>query len=174
MLKTKDFYLLKVFDIRGKYLGIIDDIYIDFYNGLIKGFLISNYLLFSKRNFIKVEDIILVEDVMIIKRLSNKEGISFRSIKDIDVKDKNNIIKGVLEDLIIDKDDLSIKGLVISSGIFDRIIKGKEILLLKECILGEDFILYYGINKVIFKSVPRKRKTCWLIIKGKKLYIIYY
>ena len=160
MLKTKDFYLLKVFDIKGKYLGIIDDIYIDFYNGLIKGFLISNYLLFSKRNFIKVEDIILVEDVMIIKGLSNKEGISFRSIKDIDVKDKNNIIKGVLEDLIIDKDDLSIKGLVISSGIFDRIIKGKEILLLKECILGEDFILYYGIDKVIFKSVPRKRKTC--------------
>lgn len=160
LLKTKDFYLLKVFDIRGKYLGIIDDIYIDFHNGKIKGFLLSNYLLFSKRNFIKVEDIIYIEDVMIIKELKRKEGISFRSIKDIDVKDKNNIIKGILEDLVIDKQDLSIKGLVISSGIFDRIIKGKEILLLKECILGEDFILYYGLDKVVFKSIPRKRKTC--------------
>ncbi|MGF0109554.1 MULTISPECIES: PRC-barrel domain-containing protein [unclassified Clostridium] len=160
LLKTKDFYLLKVFDFRGKYLGIIDDIYIDFHNGKIKGFLVSNYLLFSKRNFIKVEDIIYIEDVMIIKALNRKEGISFRSIKDMDVKDKNNIIKGILEDLVIDKRDLSIKGLVISSGIFDRIIKGKEILLLKECILGEDFILYYGLDKVIFKSIPRKRKTC--------------
>ncbi len=94
LLKTKDFYLLKVFDFRGKYLGIIDDIYIDFHNGKIKGFLLSNYLLFSKRNFIKVEDIIYIEDVMIIKALNRKEGISFRSIKDMDVKDKNNIIKG--------------------------------------------------------------------------------
>ena len=37
MLKTKDFYLLKVYNLEGKYLGIIDDIYIDFYNGIIKG-----------------------------------------------------------------------------------------------------------------------------------------
>ena len=37
MLKTKDFYLLKVFDVNGKYLGLIDDIYIDFNNGIIKG-----------------------------------------------------------------------------------------------------------------------------------------
>ena len=44
MLKTKDFYLLKVYDIRGKYLGIIDDIYVDFNEGIIKGFLLSNYL----------------------------------------------------------------------------------------------------------------------------------
>ncbi len=160
LLKTKDFYLLKVFDIRGKYLGLIDDIYIDFYNGIIKGFSVSNYMFFSKRNFIKTEDVVYIEDVIIIKELKEKEGVSFRSIKDIDVKDKNNIIKGVLEDLIIDRKDLSIKGLVISSGIFDRIIKGKEILLLNECILGEDFILYYGDNKVIFKSVPRKRESC--------------
>lgn len=158
MLKTKDFYLLKVFDFSGKYLGIIDDIYIDFHKGVIKGFFISNYVLFTKKNFIRIKDIIYIEDVMIIRELSNKEGISFKSIKDIDVKDKNNIIKGVLEDLIIDKKDLSIRGLVISSGIFDRIIKGKEVLLLKECILGEDFVLYYGDENIIFKSIPRKKK----------------
>ena len=97
---------------------------------------------------------------MIIKALNRKEGIPFKSIKDIDVKDKNNVIKGILEDLVIEKEDLAIKGLIISSGIFDRIIKGKEILLIKECILGEDFILYYGSNEVKFQSVPRKKKTC--------------
>ena len=36
----------------------------------------------------------------------------------------------------------------------------KEILLPKECILGEDFILYYGCNIVKLKSIPRKKKTC--------------
>lgn len=160
MLKTKDFYLLKVYNLEGKYLGIIDDIYIDFYNGIIKGFGVSNYLLFSKKNFIKVEDIISIEDVMLIKELNKKEGISFKEIKDIDIKDINNNIRGILEDLIIEEKDLSIKGLIISSGIFDRIIKGKEILLLKECILGEKFIFYFGGDEVKLQSLPRKRKTC--------------
>ncbi|WP_066894004.1 PRC-barrel domain-containing protein [Clostridium nigeriense] len=160
MLKTKDFYLLKVYDIRGKYLGVIEDIYIDFNKGRIQGFLISNYLLFNKRNFIKINDIISIEDVIIIKELNKKEGISFKTIKDMDVKDRNNIIKGVLEDIIIEEKDFSIKGLIISSGIFDRIIRGKEILLPKDCILGEDFILYFGSNEVKFQSMPRKKKTC--------------
>lgn len=158
MLKTKDFYLLKVYDIRGKYLGIVDDIYINFHEGTIEGFFISNYLLFSKKNFVKTKDIISLEEVIIVKELSKKEGLSFKSIKDIDIKDKNNVMRGILEDLIIEKRDLSIKGLVMSSGIFDRMIKGKEILLLKQCLLGEDFILYYGSNEVRLQSLPRKKK----------------
>ena len=110
-------------------------------------------------NKITIEEINKEEIISKVKDVREKQGrlVAINGYVD---KDKNNIIKGVLEDLVIDKQDLSIKGLVISSGIFDRIIKGKEILLLKECILGEDFILYYGHNKVIFKSIPRKRKTC--------------
>ena len=95
---------------------------------------------------------------MIIKELSIKKGISFKEIKDIDVRDRNNTILGILEDLIIEKRDYSIKGLIISSGIFDRIFKGKDILLHKECILGEDFILYYGNTEVKLKTIPRKKK----------------
>ncbi|VYT77775.1 photosystem reaction center subunit H [Clostridium tertium] len=158
MLKTKDFYLLKVYDLRGKYLGIIGDVYIDFSTGIVKGFLISNYKFFSKKNFITTSNIMTIEDVMIVKELDLKEGISFREIKDIDVRDRNNTILGVLEDLIIEEKDFSIKGLIISSGIFDRIFKGKEILLHKQCILGEDFILYYGNGEVRLKTLPRKKK----------------
>ena len=55
--------------------------------------------------------------------------MSFKSIKDMEIKDNKNIIKGVLEDLIIDKETLSIKGLIMSSGLFDRIIKGREIFI---------------------------------------------
>jgi uncharacterized protein YrrD len=160
MLKSKDFYLLKVYDVRGKYLGVVDDIYIDFHKGKVVGFFVSNYLLFSKKNFVRSSDIISLEEVMIVKELNEKEGLSFKSIKDMDIKDKNNIMRGVLEDVIIEKKDLSIKGLVMSSGIFDRMIKGKEILLLKDCLLGEDFILYYGSDEVRLQSLPRKRKTC--------------
>lgn len=155
MIKTKDFYLLKVYDMEGKYIGIIDDIYINFYKGTIEGFFISNYMFFRKKDFIKVNDIVSLQEVVIVKKVSKKEGISFKGIKDIEIKDKNTMLKGVLEDLIIEKDGLYIKGLIMSSGIFDKIIKGKEILLIKDCILGEEFILYNGNTEIKLKSTPK-------------------
>lgn len=158
MIKTKDFYLLKVYDTNGKYLGIIDDIYINFYKGKIEGFFISNYMFFKKNDFIRVNDIISLQEVAIVKNISKREGISFKSIKDIEVMDENLILKGVLEDLIIEKEGLYIKGLIMSSGIFDKIIKGKEILLLKDCILGEKFILYHGNTELRLKSIPKRNK----------------
>lgn len=159
MIKTKDFYLLKVYDTTGKYLGIIDDIYINFYKGTIEGFFISNYMFFRKKDFIKINDIVSLQEVVIVKSLSKREGISFKKIKDIEIKDKNTILKGVLEDLIIEKEGLYIKGLIMSSGIFDKIIKGKEILLLKDCILGEEFILYHGNTELRLKSIPKRKKN---------------
>ncbi|ASW43013.1 PRC-barrel domain-containing protein [Clostridium isatidis] len=157
MLKTKDFNLLKVYDTRGKYLGIVDDIYINFYKGIVEGLFISNYIFFSKRNFVKASDIISFEEVIIARKLSEKSGVSFKSIKDMEIKDNKNVIKGVLEDLIIEKETLMIKGLIMSSGLFDRIIKGREILLIKNCLLGEDFILHYGNGEIRLKSIPRRK-----------------
>lgn len=125
---------------------------------LLKAFLSLTIYYSVKKNFVKTKDIISLEEVIIVKELSKKAGLSFKSIKDMDIKDKNNVMRGILEDLIIEKRDLSIKGLVMSSGIFDRMIKGKEILLLKQCLLGEDFILYYGSDEVRLQSLPRKKK----------------
>jgi uncharacterized protein YrrD len=158
MIKSKDFYLVKVYDTKGKYLGTIEDMYINFYEERVEGFSISNFFKFSKKNFVKKEDIISMEEVIIARNLSFKIGIPFKSIKDMDIKDKKNVMKGVLEELIIEKEDFSIKGLIMSSGIFDKMFKGKEILLLKNCILGEDFILYKGCQEVSLKSMPRSKK----------------
>lgn len=159
MIKSKDFYLLKVYDTKGKYLGTVEDIYINFYKEKLEGFSVSNFFKFSKKNFVKKEDIISMEEVIIIKELSFKEGIPFKSIKYMDIKDTKNIMKGVLEELIIEKDDFSIKGLIMSSGIFDKMFKGKEVLLLKNCILGEDFILNKGSEGVNLKSLPRNKSN---------------
>lgn len=159
MIKSKDFYLLKVYDTKGKYLGTVEDIYIDFYNEKVKGFSISNFFKFSKKNFVKKEDVISMEEVIIAQNLSFKVGIPFKSIKDMDIKDNKNVMKGVLEELIIEKEDFSIKGLIMSSGIFDKMFKGKEILLLKNCILGEDFILHQGREEVSLKSLPRNKNN---------------
>lgn len=154
MLKTRDFYLMKVYDVNGKCLGVINDLSIDFNGGKIKGFCVSTFSLMKKKNYIAVEDIISFEDVLIVKRLIPFAGLKFKEIKYMDIINRSNIMKGVLEDLIIDKKDYSIHGFIISSGIFDRMFKGKEIILLKSCILCESYILYIGEDGVRFKTLP--------------------
>ena len=154
MLKSKDFYLMKVYDTNGKYLGVVEDISIDFYNAKIMGFKISPVALFRRNNYVKSESIISIEEVMIVKELEKFQGLKFKEIKYMDIIDKRNVMIGVLEDLIIEKAELSIKGLIISSGIFDRMFRGKEIIMLKYCILCEDYILYTGNESVRVKTLP--------------------
>lgn len=154
MLKTRDFYLMKVYDSKGKYLGVINDLSIDFNEGKVKGFIISTFSLVKKRNFAAIEDILSFEEVLIVTGLRVVEGLKFKEIKYMDILNKVNVMKGVLEDLVIDKKDYSIHGLIISSGVFDRMFKGKEIILLKSCTLCEDYILYTGEDGVRFKTLP--------------------
>lgn len=154
MFKTRDFYLMKVYDTNGKYLGAISDLAIDFYNGDIKGFIISSLSIFSKKNFVRKESIISLEDVLIVDSVENYKGLTFNNIKFIDIVDSKNIMKGVLEDLIIDKETFSIKGMIMSSGIIDTMFKGKEIILASGCILCEKFILYKGKEYIKLKTLP--------------------
>lgn len=154
MLKTRDFYLLKVYDVKGKYLGVVDDIAINFHKGEVIGFFISNFSLFSKKNYIDKVEIVSINEVVIVNSITHYTGLGFKRIKDMDIIDNKNNMRGVLEDLIIEKKDLSIKGLIMSSGIFDKMLKGKEILLLKECVLAEDFILYSGSNSIRLQTLP--------------------
>lgn len=154
MFKTRDFYLMKVYNTNGKYLGAISDIAIDFYEGCIKGFIISSLSIFSKKNFVKKENIISLEDVIIVSCIESYRGLTFNNIKFMDVIDSKNIMKGVIEDLIIDKDTFMIKGMIMSSGVIDTMFKGKEIILSSGCILGEKFILYKGKEYIKLKTLP--------------------
>lgn len=61
---------------------------------------------------------------------------------------------GVVEDILVELESFSIKGLVVSTGFIDKILKGKHVILIKETILGEHNILFYGNEKLCLKSVP--------------------
>jgi len=154
MFKTRDFYFKKVFDIRGKKIGIIEDLYIDFYLGKVVGFKVSNSMLFSKKNYVEMQGIIDIGEDVIIDSIKKGDGLTFKEIKYMEVIDTLSNIKGVLEDIIIDIQDYSIKAIVISSGLIDKMIKGKQIIILSKCILGEKYILYTGDEGVSFKSMP--------------------
>lgn len=154
MFKTRDFYFKKVYDLRGKKIGIIEDIYIDFYLGKIIGFKVSSSILFSKNNYVDMEEIIDIGDDVIINSIRRGTGLAFKELKYMEIIDKLSNVKGVLEDIIIDALDYSIKAIVISSGLIDKMIKGKEIILINKCILGEKYILYTGNEGISFKSMP--------------------
>lgn len=154
MFKTRDFYFKKVYNIKGKKIGIIEDLYIDFYLGKVIGFKVSNSILFSKNNYVDMQEIIDVGEDVIINSIRKGKGLTFKEIKYMEIIDTLGTIKGVLEDIIIDIQDYSIKALVTSSGLIDKMIKGKQIILINTCILGEKYILYTGDEGVLFKSLP--------------------
>jgi uncharacterized protein YrrD len=69
------------------------------------------------------------------------------------ISNEGNIL-GVVEDVLINLLNYSIKGMIVASGIFDKIYKGKRVLLINNSILGEKEILYYEDQRISFKSLP--------------------
>ena len=154
MLKFRVFNLMKVYDINGRYLGVIDDLAIDFYHGKVSGFYLSRFTLFNKKNYVDISDVVSMQDEMVVKGLKEFKGLKFKELKYMDIYNENNVMEGVLEDIIIARDDYSIKGLVVSSGIFDRMFKGKKIFLIHCCILCDNFIIHRNDEKINFTSLP--------------------
>lgn len=166
MFKTRDFYFKKVYNVKGKKIGIIEDLYIDFHLGKVLGFKISNSLLFSKNNYVDMQDVVDIGEDLIIDSIRKGSGLTFKKVKYLEVIDTFGNVKGVLEDIIIDIGDYSIKAIVISSGLIDKMIKGKQIILLSKCILGENYILYSGNEGVQFKTMPHNMENCNAVKKA--------
>jgi len=141
--------MMEVKDIKGKRLGFIKDIDINFSDSRIVGFILSPYNIFKKDVKVLLEDVIIFNDVMIIKKISRNKTLEFSSIKGMDVIDKNNNILGMVEEMIFDGLDFKIQGLIISSGILKDYTLGKRVLLLKNLILGENNILCICDDKKI-------------------------
>jgi uncharacterized protein YrrD len=159
MFKTRDFYFKKVYNLKGKKVGIIEDLYIDFFLGKVVGFKVSNSSFFSKSNYVDMQEIIDIGEDVIINSIRKGTGLTFKELKYMEIIDKLSNVKGVLEDIIIDIKDYSIKAIVISSGLIDKMIKGKQIILLNRCILGEKYILYTGDQGISFKSMPHNMEN---------------
>lgn len=155
MYKLKDFRYLDIYNCNGKKLGTINDIAINYFNKSIEGFVMSSKI-FSKKNYVGKEDIVAIGSSVITKAISTYNGLKFSDIKGMDIINRKGETIGVLDELLIDEGDFSIKGLIASTGIFHKFVYGKRIFLLDETILGDNNILYYGNQEVTFKSMPHK------------------
>lgn len=156
MYKIKDFYFKSIYDTKGSKIGIVEDLYLDFFEEKIMGIKVASHKLFSKKNYIPMDNIIEIGKEIIALDIEKYDGLGFKEIRNMEVLDIFGETKGVLEDMIIDARDYSIKGLIISSGIIDRLINGKEVLLIKECVLGDKYILYCGKDKIRLKTLPHR------------------
>ncbi|WP_027634105.1 PRC-barrel domain-containing protein [Clostridium hydrogeniformans] len=156
MFRTKEFQYMKVETPKGKYLGFVKDIAIDYNNKTVIGFKISTPSIFSKEMYVLREDIICINERIIASRIVNSKYLCFNDIKFLDVITTRGCILGILEEVIIDPMDFSIKALVISLGFINKIIKGKELILIKDTILGDHNILYNPRENIKLFSIPHK------------------
>lgn len=157
MFRTKDFILMDVVDIKGKKIGFIKDIIIDFHKAQVKGFVISSYKIYQKTLNVLKEDIVSFNKTMVVKRWHKDKFLTFSEVKNRDVKNRYGDIIGILEDMLFHEFTFEIKGIIISSGFIKNFITGKKIILMNSVILGEESILYYkDKSKIDFVSVPHK------------------
>lgn len=152
MYKVRDLIGRKVFDSNGKKLGIICDLAIDYFNGKVVGFIITKKL-FSKLDYVDLSNIISLNENIIVQGVHIHRGLSFSEIKNFDLINKDGQILGILEDILIDF-NFYIKGLVIVSGFLDKFKKGKRIIQIKETILGEENILFFGNKDISMRMLP--------------------
>lgn len=156
MYRIKDFFYKTVYDIKGKQLGSVRDICIDFYKGKVNGLLIGGEIFKSKKNYIPVDSVINVDDDILVESCIHGEGLNISDILGMEVIDRCGTIKGVVEDILISEDDYYIKGIIISAGIIDKLIYGREVILINKSVLGEDYILYLGDPNLIVKNIPHE------------------
>lgn len=155
VIRSKYFYMKKVYDKEGKYLGIIEDLVLDFFCGKIIGFKLSLSSLFSKKNFVPIDKVISINEKVIIEESVKFNGLYFKDIKRLEILNLNGHMLGVLEDLIINRENYNIVGLIVSTGIIEEIIKGKKIFLIEDCILGEQSIMYIGNKNIELKILAK-------------------
>jgi uncharacterized protein YrrD len=156
MFRTRDFIMMDVSDVKGKRIGFIKDILINFSEGVVTGFLISPYNLFVRSTYVVSQDIVSFGRTMIIKTTTNETQLKLRNFIGMEVIDARGNILGIFEDIIFSY-DYRVKGLVISSGFINKLLKGKRIVLISEILVGDDSIIYMGNSqKVSMVSMPHR------------------
>lgn len=158
MFKSKDFSLMEVIHIKNNRIGFIKDMLLDFNKKKVLGFQISSYDIINKNLNVMIEDIITFENSMVIKNTSKSKHLSFNSIKGIDITDNKGNVIGMLEEILFEEESFNIYGIVLSSGLLNNYLKGKQIILMEEVILGENSILCYEKRNLYFSNRPHKIK----------------
>lgn len=158
MLKSRDFIYMDVIDINGKNLGYVKDILINFNKRQVTGFKVNPYKFISKGFNIIKEDIIYYNTKILVKKNTKENQLSFSQLRNMYVLDKHSNILGMVNDIIFCGKTFELKGISIKCGTFTGVFRERKILLIKDLILGEDNLLYFG-EEDKFKLVVTPHKS---------------
>ncbi|GAA0734545.1 PRC-barrel domain-containing protein [Clostridium oceanicum] len=164
MYRSKFFYLMDVFSEKGRKIGTVKDILIDLNNYELKGFSVISKGFCCNNHSLLLKDIVYINDNMIVDiNKFKKEGrafLKFSKIKNMDIFDMKSKYIGYLDDIIIDEKKFNIKGIIVSTGIFNDFIQGKRIIPSEDIIFGEENILYFNnkCNNIDFKITLKNNK----------------
>lgn len=156
MYRIRDFKGKIIKELKGKKIGVVEDVLININTNKVCGFKGKRKGLLCKSFFVLLEDVIYFGDNVIIKKVSDLTCFSFYDVKDMEVIDLNAKVIGIVEDILFSESDFDILGLVVSESFLKRYTRGKRIILIKDIILGDKEILfhnlqpYYFYNKLIF------------------------
>lgn len=157
MYRSKDFVLMDAIDINGKKVGFIRDVLVNFNKGFVIGFSITPSRMFKRCLSVLREDILTFHYNMIVKKTGEEELLKLSDFKGMDVIDYKGHVLGMVEDIIFDINNFKIKGIVVSTGFIRNLIHGKKIFLIKDLILGDKSILYFGDSKrICFTTIPHE------------------
>lgn len=145
MFTSKDLYNKNIYNVNGQKIGFPREIYIDFYERKVIGLEMKN------NTYIETQKIINLND-KILKALFRKENIEKLSlILGLKILDLQKNIKGIVDDIIIDEETYKIKAILATDS---KKRLEKEVLLIKDCILYDDYMIYVGNKNIQVKNIP--------------------
>lgn len=157
MYRKKDFLFMNVSNVRGKSMGFVKDLAVNFHVGGVIGFLISSYSLFQSSLYVFKEDIISFNKHMIANSQHKGKYLNFEDIRGMNVIDIRGNMIGMVEDIIFNEDTFVIQGVIVCTGYATNFLHGKKILLPKDLLLGDNHILYHGKSyNIDFINLPSK------------------
>ena len=152
MYSVNDLENLRVYNLKGKYIGVVWDLALSFKENRVIGLYIKSNGMRNKKIMACVEDILAIGDSIIVSKVVDVEGVLFREIK--------YSILGIIEDIYIDEIEFSILGVAISSGIIRNFIEGKRIVLPYEIIIGEEQCICKSKGNITFTRKGGEFSDC--------------
>lgn len=152
MYRIRDFKGKIIKDLKGKKLGIVEDVLININTNKVCGFKGREKNFLRKDFFILWEDIVYFGNNIIIKKVSNLKCFCFENIDLMEIIDLNGNVMGIVEDILFSESNFNILGLMVSESFFRRYTRGKRIILTKDIILGDKEILFHNLQSYYFYS----------------------
>lgn len=154
MIKKGELIYKKIVNLKNKKQGYVEDICIDCICFKVIGLKVSSSSPIKKFNFLKSEDILSIKEVICAENFTKAKGVMFSSLVNLEVFDCTDRVIGEVEDIIIDERNYFIKAVIVGTGIINKLVNGRRVLLIEDLFFMENKIIYRGKDEIKIINMP--------------------